>query len=222
MGYRNLRQEKRTLYFSVTDGNLWKIYETHRPVPIDEKLVAEFELESQPAAETCLKALALWKLRVHHVAAGPAPFVGPDSQPTKPTGTPIPNIPSSPRPDEHEWQELSNLNLEKYFPPPGEIRFPDNSVSQVETWKSLLVEVVKWLVENGHLTEDDCPILRNLRATRYMISTEPVHWDGKPFREYRRVGSFCVETYNDNKSLVDSSRHVIERAGQDPAQFRVR
>ena len=53
--------EKGTKYFTLTDGNCWEIYETHRPVPIDAKRVVAFNLDRQPAAEVCLQALALWR-----------------------------------------------------------------------------------------------------------------------------------------------------------------
>ena len=39
-----------TAHFAVTDGARWEIYETHKPVPIDQKLVAEFDLSSDPPA----------------------------------------------------------------------------------------------------------------------------------------------------------------------------
>ena len=64
-----------TKHFTVTDGQRWDIYETHRPVPIDEKRVASFDLKAQSPAEVCLKALALWRPSVEsgHVAPGSAP-----------------------------------------------------------------------------------------------------------------------------------------------------
>ena len=34
-----------TSYFSVTDGRRWEVYETHKPVPVEEKRVAFFRSE---------------------------------------------------------------------------------------------------------------------------------------------------------------------------------
>ncbi len=102
--------EQGTLYFSVTDGRLWKIYETHRSVPIDEKRVVEFDLKNQSAAEACLKALTLWGLRVSgQVAPGQIPVVGPthnqlDSlEPSTPSPQPTP-----PSPDEETAEQDAN------------------------------------------------------------------------------------------------------------------
>ena len=66
-----------TKHFSVTDGQHWEVYETHKPVPIDEKRIVSFDLKGQPPAEACLQALALWRPTVEagHVAAGRPPII---------------------------------------------------------------------------------------------------------------------------------------------------
>ena len=49
-----------TSHFSVTDGARWEIYETHKPVPIDEKRIVEFNIEGQsPAGDLSESAGAL-------------------------------------------------------------------------------------------------------------------------------------------------------------------
>ena len=48
--------DKGTRFFAVTDGQHWEVYETHKPVPTNEKLVAKFDLKTSPS-EVCLKAL---------------------------------------------------------------------------------------------------------------------------------------------------------------------
>ena len=53
--------EQGTPYFCVTDGRRWAIYETFRQVPVDKKLVTEFDVLKDSPAEVCLKALALWR-----------------------------------------------------------------------------------------------------------------------------------------------------------------
>ena len=66
-----------TNHFAVTDGASWEIYETHRPVPIDQKRVVAFNLVNQSPAEVCLKALALWRPNVQSggVAVGETPVI---------------------------------------------------------------------------------------------------------------------------------------------------
>lgn len=48
-------------YFAVTNGQAWDVYETHKPVPMEQKRVASFDLRSMTAAEARLQALAIWR-----------------------------------------------------------------------------------------------------------------------------------------------------------------
>ena len=216
-------QEQGTLYFSITDGRLWKIYETHRPVPVDEKRVVEFDLKDQSAAEVCLNVLTLWELRLSgHIATGQIPVVGPT--PNQPDSPPPPTSqPTPPSLDEREWRPLSELNRRPNDPSPAEIQFPDDSAISIKSWKSLLVEVAKWLEKNKLLTKDHCPIKipgEEWRTTKYIANTKEVHSNGTSFRAPTQVGSFYIEQYS-GKALACAIR-VIERVGQDPAQFKVR
>ena len=210
--------EQGTLYFSVTDGRLWKIYETHRSVPIDEKRVVEFDLKNQSAAEACLKALTLWGLRVSgQVAPGQIPVVGPTHNQPDSSESPQPT-PSSP-----EWQPLSELNQRPNSSPPVAVQFPDNSVVPVTKWKSILIEVAKWLEKNKLLKKSHCPIRipgEEWRTTKYIVHTKAVHSNEKPFRDSTQVGSFYIA--NNSSRTVAYAIRIIERVGQDPAQFKVR
>ena len=83
--------DKGTRFFAVTDGQHWEVYETHKPVPTNEKLVAKFDLKTSPS-EVCLKALALWRPSVveGHVREGETPVAGGDSPPAPETVEPAP------------------------------------------------------------------------------------------------------------------------------------
>lgn len=67
-------------YFAVTNGQAWDVYETHKPVPIDQKRVASFDLQSMTAAEARLQALAIWRPNAldGKVMPAPSPAVQPD------------------------------------------------------------------------------------------------------------------------------------------------
>ena len=216
-------QKQGTRYLSVTDGRRWEIYETHKLASIDEKRIVEFDLKNQSATEACLKALTLWGLRASgHVDPGQTPFVGPThnqpDSPESPTPRPMP-----PSPDGQKWQSLSKLNQQSRSPKPVEVRFPDNSVVPVKTWKSILIEVAEWLVKNKLLTENHCPISvpRKSKKTKlYVVHTEAVHSHGRSFRNFTQVGSFYI--VNKSSSAVACAIRIIERVGQNPAQFKVR
>ena len=167
-----------TGYFSATDGRRWEIYETHRPVPIDEKRVVSFDLKGPSAAEACLQALSLWRPSAISgiVRSGQAPVVGlPPSDSPGTTGTqPIvgPGVQPSPITDEPGWQSISTLNLApgSKYPRPSEILFPDNSRTRVKGWVRVTEAIVCWLMKKNFLTANHCPIQYQ---KEYILATSP-------------------------------------------------
>ena len=213
-----------TPYFSVTDGRRWEIYEPYRggAIPITEKRIVRFDLKDGSAAEACLKALALWEIRVSgHVSTGQAPVVEPPhNQPGSPEPpAPRPTPPSPPGP---EWQLISELKPQKGDTSPREVQFPDGKVRSVTAWRWLIIEVTRWLVAGNYLKISDCPIRKAPNSKRCAVSTEPVHLTETPFKNPAQVGSLYVETSLTNKGVINAARTIIKRVGQDPAQFKVR
>ncbi len=207
-----------TKHFSVTDGQLWEVYETHRPVPIDEKRIVSFDLKDQPPAEACLQALALWRPAVEagHVVAGQPPAIPSNGQSFPENGTT-----NGPGVDEHEWQPISELDPQSGDAPPREIRLPDNSVVPASAWRSILIEVSRWLVENNHLNAAHCPV-RPPNSRAYRVAVSPVHPSGKQFHPVAQVGSLYVEARGNVGQIVKATQFTIQHVGQDPAQFKVR
>ena len=218
---------KRTRYLSITDGERWEIYyDTDKAGDPGKKRLVQFDLKNGSVTEACLKALTLWELRVSsQVAPGQTPVVGPThNQPDSPE----PSIPQ-PTPPSLEWRPLSRLKPPKNLLP-VEIQFPDNSSRPVKrhAWGQLLVAVVRWLVNNGHLTESHCPILKTENSGKYAVSSEPFHPGGNEFRSSAEVelpdreGLLHIDAYASRKRNVEVCRTIIERVGQDPAEFKVR
>lgn len=208
-------QKQGTYYLSVTDGRRWEIYEPHRggAVPIDKKRIVEFDLKNGSAAEVCSKALALRRSNVERLPDSPRP-------PEAPTPTPQP---PSPGQDEHEWQPISGLNPQKGHASPREVRFPDGLVRPLTTWRELMDEVTRWLVDSNYLTTSNCPIQKP-RSKFYVVSSTPVHPDGREFGNPHRIGgveSLYTEGFS-GPQVADIARTVIESVNQDSAQFKVR
>ena len=222
----NYCQAEGTKYFTVSDGQRWEVYETHRPVPIDEKRVVEFDLRNQESAEVCLKVLALWRPSVQsgNVAAGHESVVGsPEDSPVVPpppiTASPTPPPPPPP-PDSEPLTEITEATGRKV----AEMVFPDGSRTPLENWSFLPVEAVRWLMTSGMLKVNDCPIMGSYgRTSKYSVHTKPVHSDGiSSFTTPRKVNGLYVEGFGNAKGLMARTRFIIERAGQDPSQFGIR
>ena len=208
-----------TKHFSVTDGQLWEVYETHKPVPIDEKRIVSFDLKGQPPAEACLQALALWRPAVEAgtVAAGEEPVVKSGEEPY--SGH---RAPRGPRPDEHEWHSLAEVTADT-GQRPIEMSFPDGGPIAVKNWRVALEELVRWLTDRRILQASHCPIVGSSpKASRYMVHTQPIHSNGNPFRSPMEVNGLWVDKDGDRRALINKTKTIIEHVGQDPAQFKVR
>ncbi len=213
-------QQQGTRYLSVTDGRRWEIYETHKLASIDEKRIVEFDLKSQAAAEACLKALALWEIRMSgQVAPEQTPVVRPPHN--QPDSKEPPTLPPTP-PSPEGWQPLSELSPQLGDHPPVKIQFPDGSDVPVNRWKGLLVGVVQWLEKNRLLTASHCPLRMVPKSKRYVVSTDPIHSDGQKFKAPAQAGSLRIETNGSSKSIAQVTRTIIKHVGQNPAQFKVR
>ncbi len=219
-----------TEYFAVTDGRRWEIYETHKPVPIDDKRIVQFDLKDPSAADACLKALALWRPSVisGQIAVGGTPVIGlPDNQTRTTDPQPVEESTvqlTEPDQDDAEWTQLSVFVPQTGDPKPTEILFPDNTSVPIKTWKVIMVEVAKWLINKNILTKDHCPISGSgtRSVKRYLISTDPAHSTGTPFKAPYPIDSFHLETNYSGPNCVENARTIIQHVGQDPAQFKVR
>lgn len=217
-----------TRYLSVTNGACWEIYDTNKPV--SDMLAASFDLKSTSAADACLKALALWRPSVisGQIAGGATPVIGlPDDQQNTTEPQPDEEItvhPTEPDQDDAEWTPLSVFVPQTGDPKPTEILFPDNTSVPVKTWKVIMVEVAKWLINKNILTQGHCPISGSgtRSVKRYLISTDPAHSTGTPFKAPYPIDSFHLETNYNAPNCVENARTIIQHVGQNPAQFKVR
>ena len=210
-------------YFILTDGNHWELYESGSTSPM-----TNFNLTGASSADTCLKALALWRPSVisGQIAGGETPVIGlPGEQPstTEPRAAEETTVqPPSPILDKGAWQPLSNFSLpEGHSGFQAEILFPDDKQVPIKTGKGIMIEVTRWLVDKNILTKNHCPI--SFGNNRYLVSTSPEHSNGSPFRNNPfQKGDIHIDTNYTRKDLVKNTQLIIEHVGQDPAQFKVR
>ena len=216
-----------TSFFCVSDGRQWEIYETHKPVPIDEKQIVSFNLKNMSVSEVCLKALALWRPGVEsgQVSVAQTPIVELPKPQQSTSETEIPIIqpePLVPMPENGEWQSLSEFNLEKGSPLPSEIQFPDGTKVQTPRLRSIIIEVARWLMNNNLLNPSHCPVQLPNSHTRYVVNTEPYHQSGKEFHTHEQISSLYIYTHGNRFGIVRRTREFIKHMGQDPTQFKVR
>lgn len=246
-------------YFAVTNGQAWDVYETHKPVPMEQKRVASFDLPSMTAAEARFQALAIWRPNMldGKVTSAQSPATQRSIEKpaeAKPTQTPTytsaeeklrraifgdkhdghaytpeardaaPSSAQTAETPSGNWVSLADLNPPPRGnpPAPNQIMFPDGSSATLGIWNKVIIETTRWLVANGYLNDGHCPIMGSSRGTRYIVSTTPIHSNDRPFDVERYIDGLYLELDYSGANLVKNAKTVINRAGQDPSQFKVR
>ena len=207
-------------HFLLTDGRRWEIYEPSSTTP-----VIAFDLKGQPPAEVCLQALALWRpaVEVGHVARGQTPIIEPPRSRPGPTQLSTARAAVTPPVvEEHERHSLAEVTAAT-GQTPTDVLFPNGEISEVKNWRDALEEIVRWLTVRGILRARDCPIIgSNPKAVRHMVHTQPIHSNGARFRVPIEVNGLWVEKHDSRQALIEKIKTIIQRVGQDPAQFKVR
>ena len=262
-------------YFTVTNGQVWDVYETHKPVPIDQKRAASFDLQNMTAAEARLQALALW--RPNMLDGNVAPAQSPamqrtietpaQSKPTEANPTQTPTYTNAEEKlrraifgDKHDgstrassrqtrnrpsrayssdvvgWIAISDnrltnqqrvaassSNKRSAKPAPIEILFPDETTAANPPgyggWQNIVGEIVRWLLSEDYLNASNWSITR---GSRYILHSAPVHPSGKAFEQPFQVGKLWYQTKYDRIGHARNACIIINSAGQDPSQFKVR
>ncbi len=206
-------------YAGVTDGSHWQVYRTFDPVPLAEKLKLDITIASTPTHEVALKLLLLWR---PNLASGQAEAANePIFQETDGTST-AKDVggTSSEALSNGSWTLISQLpeNV-SWRNQPSAIRFPNGEEQQIvpTKWKFVLVAVAEWLIQNGSITKDMCPV--QLDAERYLIHTQPLHSNGKPFLYPAQLSNgLSIISRPTAKKAVESCTLLMKLCSQDPSQ----
>jgi hypothetical protein len=184
-------------YFVCTDGNRWVIYDTHKPVRLEEKVIAQAEISSGGDVnyDAARQLLALWRPAMPEVKVAKPPVLsGEGGPPPTPSGLSLQELRKQVRPGQS---------------PPTSIRFPDGTQENLRTWKDLLVAVAKWalpkLKQKGKL-----PLGRLIQRDGQGISLRDI---GEGWK---------VETFGpDAKGCVRKAIRILEAAGVSADQVFV-
>lgn len=140
------------------------------------------------------------------------------AQPPAPIAAPVQEPPLIVPNPGGEWQPLSDIKHQAGSRP-SEIMFPDNLSATISYWSDVVVESVRWLTDNGYLNASHCPVQV---GSSYIIAAQPVHANGNAFNYHREVNALYINTHYSARASVRNARLIIERAGLDASQFKVR
>ena len=217
----NYTLQKGVLYFAVTDGQRWDVYETHKPVPLTDKRILSFDL-AQSIAESCRNALAIWRPAVLEGSLQPVPVLNERSQTNSGGDRDVP----SPAPSTATFDGYMSLPaaMAKLKNETGHhvqrVCLPDNTVVEIEFWWQVLREAVRWLARDGRLKEHMCPIGKP-GARSCTVNTKPAHPSGKAFVNPGQVGSFYFSRHASAFDLLRRTAFVMRSVGADPARIQL-
>ena len=208
------------LYFAVTDGQRWNVYETHKPVPLSDKRILSFDIE-RSVAEAARNALAIWRPAVLEGSLRPVPVLNEGRVssylPVSPSPSPLPKLDG--------FMSLPDViaQLKKEGSSGYRVRrvcLPDNTASEIEYWWQILREAVGWLAQHGHLETRMCPIERS-DARSCVVNTKPFHPSGKALTSPERIGAFYFSRHGSAVAMLSDTVFVMRSVGMDPARVRI-
>ena len=217
INYCNIRG---TAFFCVTDGRKWRLYETFKPAPIEEKIVVQWDIAEGSGAEACLKAMVLWRPSAvaGRIVVAQPPIVGFLQDGPTPTPDPLTQPPSLP---DDDWQPLTEVETRVGQKVSG-VKFPNGDHVETKIWRNVLLEVVRWLANNEMLDACHCPIKSPQNPPYYLVNTKPNHEDGSEFGTPGKVDGLHIAQSTEHHRNLRIALAIIRHVGQDPAQFQVR
>ena len=197
-------------YAGLTDGDRWELYNVFEPVPLEEKRILEVSIANDPAYESALKLLLLWRSNLE--SGQPVPARASILQPTPPI--------VEPPPPPTGWIALSEYNPPTGTRCPAAIRFWDGSERTLSHWNEILFLTLEKLYMERLLTVDDAPIQKGKSKKIYIVHTESVHPTGTPFKNHKKINEtpLFVNTSVSARGARREAKRFLQRYDQNPAE----
>ena len=223
---------------ALTNGNDWEVYDNSQLVPIEQRRVLNVSIANADSAKCALQFLLLWRpnLASGQPIEASEPIIGTEpttvrtpifepqhASPTiaaPSTETPVQAVPAVP---DAGLINLRNLHPESGMIPPKVVELPNGEVKQLSKWRDLVVAVSEWLVRDGALTRDRCPIPAKPRSNkRYSVNLEAKHLDGRDFgSKHKLYNGLWLYHGGSNVDIVKRCIVIMEYLGKDPATIHV-
>ena len=203
-------------YFVITNGNDWEVYETHRPVPMQDKRVTAFKITDMN--QSAVMGM-LWLWRGNFKDGDPAmPAPPPTKEPTD-TGPPDKGGDTGPEDIQDLGVPLSELNPPTGEKAPRHIRFPDGFTRSLGYWNRIQIATVEWLIETGKLNEASCPVTDP--SGNYLVHTSAYKNSGKPFTSRRQIRQYWIDVGCYARDHASRAREMLNAADVDPSKVSV-
>ncbi len=207
-------------YMAVTNGDHWQMFDVFKRVPLDHRILMEFQLTKDEPYACALQALALWR---SNLASGKPQEAATPVMPTPEESQPEPSSrqPSAEPAQSGTWTPLASLKVTRGQPAPTAIQFPNSSPKPLRSWVDLWVSVAEHLVETDKISKGDCPVKTERSRSTYLLHTEPIHPTGREFERKRKIGNLWLDSFIGSTSTWRRSCWLLEKFGVDPTTVHV-
>ncbi len=213
-------------YAGLTDGDQWHIYDLTKSGALPNRRILNVSIREEPAHEAALKLLLLWRtnLASGHPAMANAPEVYPvhveQSEPTPPI-KPVPDYSPPVHEPLSDWTPLTDIHYTKGDKSPVVIKFPSGETALTSKWVNVWFEVCEWLVQNGKLSEKECPVPSPIgNGVRVLVNTTAQHPassknpNGRDFAQSQQTSKgLFVETNYSPKDSIRNAIFLLDRLG---------
>lgn len=107
---------------------------------------------------------------------------------------------------------------------PWRMQVPTGDILPVKSWADLITATSDWLVRSRLLTRDSCPVQVGKTSRRYLIYDNPRKPDGRQIKAInvkQLSNGLYLNLRRDTRYIMRVCGPLVEKFGQDPAQFRV-
>ncbi len=217
-------------YAGLTDGNHWELYKVFDPAPMEDRLLLDMSIADRPAHEVALKLLLLWQpnLASGEPVAANEPILAAVTEPVtaQPVAEPEVGRPPAPEPPPAtaDWVPLPELVYAKGGQnpkPPKQIRLPDGSTCEIESWWWELQEsIAGWLWSKGLLTESKVPVRY---GTSHIVSMDGKQPSGRPFERAHQIAGtpLILNTWTNARESVGRSKRLLQECGVNVADVQL-
>ncbi len=177
-------------YMIVTDGDHWEMYEVFKRGTLEERMLMKVQLSQQLPHKNVVQVLGLWKPNLvssdspseatESTVVPPKPAL--DQPSSEPNAQQPQQLPVAPPKD--QWYSLASERRYPLFTKPIQLKIGTDIEKSVTTWKTVVYEVVAWLIDTEQLTDSHFPIEMK---ENIFISHEAVNRDGTPFKDPQQL-----------------------------------
>ena len=209
-------------YPALTNGNDWQVYDNLKLVPIEERCILNVSLTRDPAPQCALQLLLLWRSNMaeRQPVSPPQPIVEVEQKSTVIVDG---GHNRTELEDNEGWVSLKDFSATSGTAAPSTVRFPGGEERRVKNWKAVYVEMAEWLIREGALTIEKCPISTGRKRGYYLIHTQPRHLNGKDFfRPFALSNGLFAPAVGAAETVVARCKALVVHFDKDLSRVRLK